>query len=279
MSGLCTNKDREFDESLDGAPDGEQDDVALQYCPHCGYDLHATQPNGEEALICCAECGSEWKLDELLALPPPGPIGQVALAVAAWAGRSLKVTIIVTLFVVVAGGLLMPAIGTCRCGAGVTRARMQLWSIAKAMSAYAAEHNDRYPPHAAHLVIGGYVGSDIFTDPKKSRPVSFVGAFQLESFDGSTRSETALRNAVEMTDLDAPHYRVGDYWVVRFVRPMNDGNLVSGWSYLDSKGRRSVLFEDGRTEMATSAEWSQIWQGDAAARQALNLPAFATPTW
>ena len=85
------------------------------------------------------------------------------------------------------------------------------------------------------------------------------------------------RAALASIDPDAPWYRFGDICFVRLDAPQNSPKLVFCWSYDAATDLLAVVADDGSTRYATAADWGELWQDDALAREALGLPEFVPP--
>lgn len=253
---------------LEREPYRPQPSEAGRYCPTCGYDQNGASDISVEGR--CPECGSQWSRDALLPAPPLGPMATIVSA-------ALKVAVGVT----VVGGLwlslAMPSIGRTRCCGRAPRAATVLQIVHHSLSAYAKANGGSYPVHAASLIPLNYFTPELFEDPRFNTGQVLVGQFALNAFDYSASDEQALTTAIQSTDLQAPFYQLGDYWITRLAQSTNDPRLIAAWAQPDKSGQRVVVFDDSHTDTLPQETWQAAWQADALARVQLKLPPVPAP--
>ena len=64
---------------------------------------------------------------------------------------------------------------------------------------------------------------------------------------------------------------------MRLDSATNDPSIILAWTMRGSSSERRVLFEDGQTRVVVPEEWDSVWEADAKAREALELPAVGPP--
>jgi hypothetical protein len=182
--------------------------------------------------------------------------------------------------IVVVLAIITPAF-TCGCGgrggAKALKARSQLQQVHKALLMYAADSGDAYPPHAASLIIDEYFKPDLVADPTALAPNIRLGSFDLATYDGTAKTVAGLGLTIAQADVSPLYYRLGDFWLARLPRPTGDASIIAGWSAPDKNGVRNIVFDDNHSRATNAAEWPSLWQADAKARAALNLPVIQTP--
>src|SRR4051812_43291344 len=107
-----------------------------RFCPACGYDQSGSRINAlmNEVSLRCPECGRDWRLDELLIAPPPGPFVAFAIAVIQVVARVAKVGGVIgaALFITLS---MFSALSSTHCGRSY-RSLSQLHGIQNSMMVY-----------------------------------------------------------------------------------------------------------------------------------------------
>ncbi len=246
--------------------------ITGRFCPRCGYELTGLPYTDR---VTCPECGRAAEQSALAAAPPPGPLGRLGhvLAVAAKPiGWTLAIAVVVAMLIAVT----RPTQSVRICGLPL-RPPTALNSIHLSLVIYAQEEaGGRYPLHAAALIPENYFNPGLLVDASIGCGDLYLGAYDLWGWDGSDEATAALQAAIDVTDLNAPYYRLGDFWWVRLAAPTGDPSIVAGWTTPRPPGKprstRWVVFDDGRVLEVNSREWRTLWKADTAARRTLALP-------
>lgn len=238
--------------------------ITGRFCPRCGYELTGV-PYAER--VTCPECGARTDQAALGLAPPPGVFGK-AFKGAADRVKPLAMTAGVIVVVICLASLIEASSAT-RCCLYWCRTRLRLMELYEACTLYATEVAGTYPKHAAALIPEAYLRASVVTNYSDQR---VVGSYDLLDYDWSQEQTEKLLLAIASTDLTAPYYRLGDFWLVRLPGPTHSPRIVAGWSASPPGEGRWVVFDDGRVEVVEGPDWSKLWVTDTAARRKLGLP-------
>lgn len=198
------------------------------------------------------------------------------------AGR--VIVIVFTFCCVVALGVSIWLGITGRVHARENQSILGLRQIHEKSQRWAREHEGRYPDHIAELLTWTSLSFDDFIDPRMPddsvwtihtlavRDLILSGRESPEL----TADREALAEAIQAVR-DEPWYRFGDFFFARLLRPTGDARIVFGWTIRGVNDRRFIMFDDGSARRIEPEEWPIIWQTDATARRALEIPAIEPP--